>query len=313
VPGVRRLTPAPSTRRSARRAVKNGEAGGVMPGPSQPVRAPSPPDEPSAAQPPNPGLGELIARFAESAEDGELGSTPTPARVLLRQIAMAAAASARQAGVAAVASGRWLTDTLIEVAPHVPVRDLETLRRHHRGLEGEALADALTRNASLASAAVGAGGGAVAAISWSTPVSLATVPLQLVVETLAVAAIEIKLVAELHEVYALPVYGTGTQRGLAFAAAWANRRGVNPLDPKAAASVLSRTTRARIQRRLVSRTGRSVGTATPFLLGAAFGAWFNRRNTAELAEQLRLDLRRRRPLTGGIAGHLVRRALRAAR
>jgi hypothetical protein len=269
----------------------------------------------NAAQGPAPSgadLGELLAQLVGSAEDGEAGSSATPSRVLLRQLGLAAAASARRAGVAAVTSGRWLADTLLEAAPHLPVRDLETLRRHHRGLEGEALADALTRSATLATCAVGAGGGAVAAISWSTPVSLATVPLQLAVETLAVAAIEIKLVAELHEVYALPIRGTGTQRGLAFAAAWANRRGVNPLDPKAAASVVSRATRARVQRRLVSRTGRSVGTAAPFLLGAAYGAWFNRRTTADLAAEMRLDLRRRRPLTGGIAGHLVRGALRAA-
>ena len=43
----------------------------------------------------------------------------------------------------AVASGRWIGDSLIEAAPHLPVRDLETLRLHHPGLEGEALADLL--------------------------------------------------------------------------------------------------------------------------------------------------------------------------
>jgi hypothetical protein len=301
MPGVRRLTPARAPGwSSTRRAVKGGGARETAPA----GRGPSPGPE---------GLGELLAELAGSSDGGQPGSPAAPRLALLRQIGVAAMASARRAGVAAVASGRWFADTLLEVAPHVPVRDLETLRRHHRGLEGEALADALTHNATLASAAVGAGGGAAAAVSWTTPVSLATIPLQLAVETLAVAAIEIKLVAELHEVYALPVHGTGTQRGLAFAAAWANRRGVNPLDPKAAASVVSKATRARVQRRLIARTGRSVGTATPFLLGAAYGAWFNRRTTADLADQLRVDLRRRRPLTGGIAGHLVRGALRAAR
>jgi hypothetical protein len=298
VPGVRGLTARVPRRTPARRTVMGGGAAGVS-------------REPAAASQAQPELGELLAQLASSAEDGEPGSRAVPSRVLLRQIAVAAATSGRRAGVAALASGRWLTDTVLEAAPHLPVRDLDTLRRHHKGLDGEELADALTRNAALATAAVGAGGGALAAVSWSTPVSLATVPLQLAVETLAVAAIEIKLVAELHEVYALPVRGTGTQRGLAYAAAWANRSGVNPLDPKAAASVVTRATRVRVQRRLISRTGRSVGTATPFLLGAAYGAWLNRRTTSDLADRMRLDLRRKRPLSGGVAGHLVRGALRA--
>jgi hypothetical protein len=299
VPGVRSLTARAPRRTMTRRKVRGGAG-------------PDAPETPAPTEGHEP-LGELLARLAQSAEDGAPGSSQTPSRVLLRQIGLAAAISGRKAGVVAVASGRWFADTLLEAAPHLPVRDLATLRAHHKGLEGEALADALTRNATLATAAVGAGGGALAAVSWSTPVSLATVPLQLAVETLAVAVIEIKLVAELHEVYGLPVSGTGTQRGLTFAAAWANRRGVNPLDPVSAASVVTRATRARVQRRLVSRTGRSVGTATPFLIGAAYGAWLNRRTTADLADQMRLDLRRRRPLTGGLTGHLVRGALRALR
>jgi hypothetical protein len=267
----------------------------------------------ASADPAQSGLGELLAQLAQSSEDGEPGASPAASRLLLRQIAVAAATSGRRAGVAAVASGRWLADTLLEVAPHLPVRDLKTLQRHHKGLHGEPLADALTRNAALSTAAVGAGGGALAAVSWSTPVSLATVPFQLVVETLAVAAIEIKLVAELHEVYALGVRGTGTQRGLAYAAAWANRRGVSPLDPKAATFAVTRATRSRVRRRLIARTGRSAGTASPFLIGAAYGAWSNRRSTADLAATMRRDLSRHRPLTGGLAGQLVRGALRSAR
>ena len=76
-----------------------------------------------------------------------------------------------------------------------------------------ALADALVRSAVLATAAVGVAGGAVTAVKWTVPVTLLTLPLQLAVETAAVAAIEIKLVAELHEVYGVAVSGTGTQRG----------------------------------------------------------------------------------------------------
>jgi hypothetical protein len=139
--------------------------------------------------------------------------------------------------------------------------------------------------------------------------SLATVPIQIAAETVAVAAIEIKLVAELHEVYGLGVTGSQTQRGLAYATAWSNRRGVSPLDPRATATVVTQATRVRVQRRLVVKTGRALGVATPFLLGAAYGAWFNRKTTNDLADTLRLDLRRKRPLTGGLGGKMARRAL----
>ena len=258
-----------------------------------------------------PPLGELLGRLAAaSADDGSAeGGRREPLTALLQQIGVAAAISMRKAGAVAVASGHWMGDSLLEAAPHIPMRDLEALRRHHHGLEGEALADVLTRNAALATAAVGAGGGALAAVSWASPMSLATVPIQIAAETVAVAAIEIKLVAELHEVYGLGVAGTQTQRGLAYATAWSNRRGVSPLDPRATATVVTQATRMRVQRRLVVKTGRAVGVATPFLLGAAYGAWFNRRTTNDLADTLRLDLRRKRPLTGGLGGKMARRAL----
>ena len=65
----------------------------------------------------------------------------------------------------------------------------------------------------------------------------------------------------------------------------------------------------RVQRRLVVKTGRALGVATPFLLGAEYGAWFNRKTTNDLADTLRLDLRRKRPLTGGLGGKITLRAL----
>src|SRR6478735_1131282 len=70
---------------------------------------------------------------------------------------------ARRAGASAVASGRMLGDLLLEAAPHIPIRDLETLSEHHHGLTGEALAEALTKNAVRATAGIGAAGGALAA------------------------------------------------------------------------------------------------------------------------------------------------------
>ncbi|GAA3343455.1 hypothetical protein GCM10020358_42770 [Amorphoplanes nipponensis] len=61
---------------------------------------------------------------------------------------------------------RWMADVVADVAPHVPVRDRATLRRHFDGLDGDALAERLVRNAALATAGVGAAGGGVASLEW---------------------------------------------------------------------------------------------------------------------------------------------------
>src|SRR5689334_1281267 len=50
---------------------------------------------------------------------------------------------------------RWMGDVVADVAPHVPVRDIETLRRHFPGLTDDDLADRLIRNAANSTAGVG--------------------------------------------------------------------------------------------------------------------------------------------------------------
>ena len=227
------------------------------------------------------------------------------------QLAAALLRSGRAAGAGAVTSGRWMADQLIAAAPHLPVRDLATLRSHHRGLEGEALGEAVVRNAVRATAGVGIAGGALSAVKWLAPITLITVPIQIAVESLAVAAIEVKLVGELHEVYGRPVRGTPTQRGLAYSTAWANRRGITSLDPKVLPAGLGLVARQRIQRRLLVSVGRGTGTVAPMMLGAAYGGWVNHRTTQSLADALRADLRRGRPLTGGFAGKVVQSVLAA--
>ncbi|GAB3901921.1 hypothetical protein GCM10027612_66160 [Microbispora bryophytorum subsp. camponoti] len=119
----------------------------------------------------------------------------------------------------------------MNIAPRLPVRDLETLREHHYGLTGEQLADDLVRTAAKATTAVGAVGGALAAAEFAAPPLLLSAPAQIVAETLVVAAIEVKLLAELHEVYGVKVPGNGSQRATAFALAWSKQRGVTPSPP----------------------------------------------------------------------------------
>lgn len=203
--------------------------------------------------------------------------------------------SAKKAGVAGVSGGRWLTELVIQTAPHVPVRDLTTLREHHAGLTGEDLADALVRTASRVSAGIGAAGGALATAQWTAPPTLLSTPVQLVAETVAISAVEVKLVAELHEVYGAAVRGTAAQRGTAYLTAWARRRGVDLAMPSAGlATVVGLATRRELRDQLMRRLGRNLTTLGPMFTGAVIGAEVNRRATRALGEAIRDDLLRRR-------------------
>lgn len=104
----------------------------------------------------------------------------------------------RRGGESAKAGIGYLADRLIELAPRIPVRDLATLRKHFPGLGPEQIADKLVTGATNASSTIGAGIGAAAML----PVPPA-MPAELAAEITGVAAVELKLIAELHEVYGL--------------------------------------------------------------------------------------------------------------
>ncbi|GLY21320.1 hypothetical protein [Micromonospora sp. NBRC 101691] len=195
---------------------------------------------------------------------------------------------------------RWMTETVGEIAPYVPVRDLATLRRHHAGLEGEALAERLVRNASRATAGVGAAGGGVAAVEWAVTPTLLSAPVLLAAETVAVVAIELKLIGELHEVYGVPLPGGGTPRAVALLHSWASQRGINPMAPGVGvAAVLGTAARRELRDSLLKRFGRNLTTLGPFLTGAAVASYLNRRATRSVGDQIRADLRwQRRGLPG---------------
>jgi hypothetical protein len=191
---------------------------------------------------------------------------------------------------------RRLADVVTEVAPHIPVRDLATLRRHYPGLEGEALADRLVRNAARATGGVGAAGGGIAAVEWVATPTLLSAPVLLAAETVAVVAIEVKLIAELHEVYGEPVAGTRMERAVSLLQAWAAQRGVNPLVPGVGvAAVLSTAARKELRDMLLRRFGRNLTTLGPLLTGAAVASYLNRRATQSLSKRIRDDLRRALP------------------
>ncbi|MCU1460043.1 MAG: hypothetical protein JWO37_118 [Acidimicrobiales bacterium] len=229
---------------------------------------------------------------------GELAGAESPSATGLARTAKLAMTSMKAAGAAAVVSGRWLADTAVAVAPHIPIRDLATLTAHHGGLEGAELAEALIRNAARVTAAIGAATGAMAAAEELSPPAWVAIPAELVVETLAIAAIEMKLIAELQEAYHQPVTGAPSVRGLELARAWADRRGVRPADlassDRGLGDLLGRGTRNEVmrlvRRRMARRTARNLAALAPFLAGAVAGAEINRRSTRSLGGAVVRDL-----------------------
>jgi hypothetical protein len=189
---------------------------------------------------------------------------------------------------------RWMADVIADVLPHIPVRDRETLRRHFPGMDDDALAERLIRNAARGTAGVGAAGGGVASIEWAATPTLLSAPVLLAAETIAVVTIEMKLIGELHELYGAPITGNGTERAYALIQSWAGQRGVNPLVPGVGvASVLSTAARRDLQKKLLHRFGRNLTSFGPMLTGAAVASYLNRRATRAVGDKVSSDLRKR--------------------
>ncbi|MFB6441168.1 hypothetical protein ACFCVY_31075 [Streptomyces sp. NPDC056411] len=185
----------------------------------------------------------------------------------------------------------WLAaiaDRIIATAPRIPVRDLATLRAQFPGLTPEELADKLVAGACAGTATVGAGVGAAAML----PVPPA-MPAELAAEVTGVASVEIKLIAELHEVYGLRPPGTFRQRAMAYLTSWTEERGIDLAAPASLNIALGGQMKRELRQQIMKRTLRNLPNLTPFLVGAAVGAFMNRRDTRRLAQKIRKDLRRR--------------------
>lgn len=249
---------------------------------------------------------ELASEVTEAEQRGQRRRT-APAMAAARSRALAArarAAAGARSGASAVGRGvratrrrleagtDWLAGQVLALAPRLRVRDRAALHAQFPGRAPEEIADALIEGASRASAAVG---GAVGA--WAALPALPAFPVEVATETLALVGIEIKLVAELHELYGMAATGTVTERMTAYVAAWAHRRGVFAVPGGiiiAAGSPLAR----RLRWRLAGRVGRSAFALGPLLSGAAAGAFLNRRETRRLGQEIHADLRRRAQLPG---------------
>ncbi|MEU9105197.1 hypothetical protein AB0D54_12630 [Streptomyces xanthophaeus] len=194
----------------------------------------------------------------------------------------------RKGGEGARAAALHIADLLIENAPRVPVRDLATLRAQFPGLAPDQLADKLIAGAANATSTVGAGIGAAAML----PVPPA-MPAELAAEITGVAAIELKLIAELHEVYGLRPPGSLRVRSFAYLTAWTEERGVDLTKPTTLNAALGGQMKRELRQQIMKRMFRSLPNLMPFMIGAAVGAVMNRRDTRKLAEKVREDLRSR--------------------
>jgi hypothetical protein len=237
------------------------------------------------------GLGELVARVADHDED-----RPGDHKDQLTALAKGLGGAAKgAAGSGLRGIGSLLADVLADAAPRLRIRDAATLRVHHPGLSDDQIADVLVRNSARTTAAFGATVGALAAVEFAAPPALLAAPVQLAAETLAVAAVEVKLLAELHELFGQGAHGSGAQRGSAYLMSWMRQRA---LDPRVGAAgltaVLSAAAKRELRTTLVRRTGRSMTKLAPFLAGAVAGGVVNRRVTRSLGEKVTAELRGRR-------------------
>ncbi len=111
---------------------------------------------------------------------------------------------------------------------------------------------------------VGAGIGAAAML----PVPLA-MPAELAAEITGVAAIELKLIAELHEVYGMRPPGNLTQRSTAYLNAWSQERGIDVTRPATYNTALGSQMKRQLRQQIMKRMVRNLPNLMPFMVGAA--------------------------------------------
>jgi len=188
------------------------------------------------------------------------------------------------------APGGLLTDLLDAAAPRLPIRDRERLRRAYPGMSDGEIADALAVRAAKLTGGVGAATGGLAAAQWFAPPSLVAVPLELGAQTVLVAAVEVVLVGELHELAGRPAAGDARQRAGAYLTSWTTQRAVGSPAEGGLIAKLGTAGAAALRRRVTRRLARSTTSMAPLLVGATLAARGNRKATHALADRLRADL-----------------------
>jgi hypothetical protein len=193
-------------------------------------------------------------------------------------------------------AGRWapsglLSDLLDAAAPALPIRDRARLQAAHPGATEQEIADALVARAARLTGAVGAATGGLVAAQWFAPPSLVALPLEMGAQTVLVAAVEVVLVGELHELYRRPAPGDARERAMAYLTSWSTQRAVGSTGSRGMFSRLGSVGAQALRRRVTRRMAGSATSLAPLLVGATLSARSNRKATAALAERVLADLR----------------------
>jgi hypothetical protein len=250
-------------------------------------------------------VGVLLGR--DAAGSGTTSSTGSAARSaggVLSDVVSAVAGAARSAGgrdgtrpgSSARGAGRWapggvLTDLLDAAAPALPIRDRVRLQAAHPGATEQEIADALVARAARLTGAVGAATGGLAAAQWFAPPSLVAVPLEMGAQTVLVAAVEVVLIGELHELHRRPAPGDARARAGAYLTSWSTQRAVGTTGSGGLFSRLGSAGAQALRRRVTRRLAGSATSFAPLLVGATLSARSNQRATVALAERVLADLR----------------------
>jgi len=241
------------------------------------------PDDPAApTRPPAGAHGGGPRRAGEALDDAE-GR---------REQIAALADSARAAGRRAVASGRWLADTVVDIAPRLPVRGADALSAHHGGLTGDQLAGSVVRAAGRVSGGMGAATGGVITAQELSIAGLLLVPFELAAVTAMVVVTEIKLVTELHHLAGRSLPGGPRQRTEAAIVSWMSGRAAPPdaVVATVRGDVLGRAGRQQLRDDLRHRFTRNLSALAPLLTGAVAAGYLNRKATLDVGTRVARDL-----------------------
>ncbi len=193
----------------------------------------------------------------------------------------------------AIIAANRLREVATGIAPRLPIRDRATLEQHLKMRDPERLANAVTKNAANATAVAGSVGGFFFLAPRTGPGLLLSIPLRVAAETLVVAVIELKMIAELYEIYDQPLEGNSTQKGTTALKLWASFRGLDISDTGGIVQTVAEIARRPTTRRAAaSVTGKALGGRGLRLGAGVLGAVENRKSSFQLAEQVRTELRR---------------------
>ncbi len=188
--------------------------------------------------------------------------------------------------------GTVLTDLLSAVAPRLPIRDQARIRAGYPDRNDTEIAEHLVARSARLTAGIGAATGGLTAAQWFAPPSMIALPLELGAETVLVAAVEVVLIGELHELYGRPAVGEPGARAGAYLASWTSQRAVDAgAGQGGLLSSLGSAGVNALRRRVTRRLARNVSSAAPLLLGATLAARSNRKATTKLADAVLVDLR----------------------